>query len=247
VTFSASDGTFISDFAASYSALHYASPASGPANISSTISFSQALPIGATLIAVDIDYMGENLSLSSSGSPLLLLEQRETISGAISSFPTYNAGTGVLSETAPNQNANEASVFDVSGLSVIDIDRAGGNTNSGTGIAVALPLAPVPALEPSAGPAVAGLAVLPVRPNPSRGHAAIGYTVPAAALVSLRIFDAAGRHVRTLEDSVMRGEGTFTTTWDGRSRLGDAAPAGVYFCLLESGDSRVAGRVVLIR
>jgi hypothetical protein len=31
------------------------------------------------------------------------------------------------------------------------------------------------------------------------------------------------------------------------SQLGDAAPAGVYFCVLQSGDTRVAGRVVLIR
>jgi hypothetical protein len=95
--------------------------------------------------------------------------------------------------------------------------------------------------------AAARLAVLPIRPNPSRGPAAIGYTIPAATIVSLRIFDAAGRHVRTLEDSVSRGKGTFTATWDGRRQLGDPAPAGVYFCVLDSGDTRVAGRVVLIR
>ncbi|MGQ0722876.1 MAG: FlgD immunoglobulin-like domain containing protein [Candidatus Eiseniibacteriota bacterium] len=99
----------------------------------------------------------------------------------------------------------------------------------------------------TAGPAATGFAVLPGWPNPFRSRATIGYTVPGAAVVSLRIFDAAGRHVRTLEHSISRTEGKFAATWDGCSQFGDAAPAGVYFCVLESGATRVAGRVVLVR
>lgn len=235
VTFNASDGTFISDFAASYSALHYASAASGPANISSTISFSQALPIGAKLIAVDVDYMGESLSLSSSGSPLSLLEQRETISGANSSFPAYNAGTGVLSETAPNQNANEASVFDVSGLSVIDVHRTGGNTNSGVGVAIALPMVPV-GVEPHRTPPQS--LRLAVRLNPTTVPVEFVLAAPAAVGDAIEVFDVGGRRVGVVQVAL----GGQVVQWDWRE---GQHPAGVYLARLRSGSEAV--KFVILR
>jgi hypothetical protein len=240
VTFNASDGTFISDFAASYSALHYASPASGPANISSTISFSQALPIGAKLIAVDVDYMGENLSLSSSGSPLSLLEQRETINGANSVFPTYNASTGVLSEVAPNQNANEASVFDVSGLSVIDVHRAGGNTSSGIGVAIALPIG-------SVGVGDAGIRPPSLRaaPNPFRGSVRIDYVLLRSGRVWLEIVDLAGRSIATLADG-LESAGAHAVTWNARDRMGREVRTGVYFARLACEERMTFRRLVRI-
>ena len=233
-TFNASDGTFISDFAASYSALHYASAASGPANISSTISFSQALPIGAKLIAVDVDYMGESLSLSSSGSPLSLLEQRETTNGANSVFPTYNAGTGVLSEAAPIQNANEASVFDVSGLSVIDVHRAGGNTNSGIGVAIALPIAPV-GVEPHI---PAQRLRLAVRRNPTTVPVEFVLAAPAEVGDAIELFDVGGRRVGVLQVA----PGGRDVQWDWRE---GQHRAGVYLARLRSGSEAV--RFVILR
>jgi hypothetical protein len=234
VTFNASDGTFISDFAASYSALHYASPASGPANIGSTISFSRALPIGAKLIAVDVDYMGESLSLSSNGSPLSLLEQRETINGANSFFPAYNAGTGVLSETAPDQNANEASVFDVSGLSVIDVHRTGGNTNSGTGVAIALPITPV-GVEPHI---PAQRLRLRVRRNPTTVPVQFVLAAPAEVGDAIELFDLRGRRVGVVQVA----PGGRDVQWDWRE---EQHRAGVYFARQRSGSEAV--RFVILR
>jgi hypothetical protein len=102
-------------------------------------------------------------------------------------------------------------------------------------------------ITPSVGSAPTSFAVLPGRPNPFRSVAMTGYTIPRAAVVSLRVVDAAGRHVRTLEESISRSAGTFTATWDGRSQRGNPAPAGLYFLVLESGNTRVSGRMMLLR
>ena len=79
------------------------------------------------------------------GTPLSLDEQRETIDGSSSVFPSYDAGTGVLSTAATTPNDFEASVFDVSGISTIDVEFAGGLGSAGF-VAIALPITTVPAL-----------------------------------------------------------------------------------------------------
>ncbi len=146
----ASDASFVADFAASYSVLRYRAEVV-PASISSTLAFSQPLPGGAKLLAIDLDFEGEAFTLSSGGAPLALLEQRETTDGASSDFPTYDSGTGTLSHSAGSTNVFEASVFDVSGLSTIDVDFVNGLGSAGL-IAIALPVpTPVPALGPVGG------------------------------------------------------------------------------------------------
>jgi hypothetical protein len=91
------------------------------------------------------------------------------------------------------------------------------------------------------------LALLPGRPNPFRSQVAIGYTLPRAAPVSVRILDPAGRHVRTLESSASKDAGRFTSTWDGRNEEAKMVAAGVYLCVLECGSTRLSRRVVLVR
>ncbi len=118
------------------------------ASISSTLSFSESLPSGAKLLAIDLDFEAETFTLSSGGTPLVLLEQRETTDGASSDFPSYDSGTGTLSHSGGSTNEFEASVFDVSGLSAIDVDFVNGLGSAGL-IAIALPIpepAPVPAV-----------------------------------------------------------------------------------------------------
>ena len=102
-------------------------------------------------------------------------------------------------------------------------------------------------VTPSATSTAPDLALLPGRPNPFRGLVAIGYTLPRAAPVSLRILDPAGRRVRTLENTPSRAAGTFTSTWDGRNEEAQLVAAGVYLCVLESGSTRLLRRVVLVR
>lgn len=90
-----------------------------------------------------------------------------------------------------------------------------------------------------ADPALPGIA-LAAAPNPARGPLALRFALPRAMPVTLAIYDAAGRRVRTLADG-MWPAGTQTVGWDARDRSGRAVPAGLYFARLAA-DGRVLVR-----
>jgi len=72
-------------------------------------------------------------------------------------------------------------------------------------------------------------------PNPFNPVTAIRYDVPAGgAEVTLRIYDVAGRLVRTLVDE-QQGAGRKTATWDGRNAAGHTVATGLYFCRMQAG------------
>jgi len=64
-------------------------------------------------------------------------------------------------------------------------------------------------------------------PNPTRGAVSFRYDVKAAGPVRAEVFDAAGRRVATVVNET-QAAGTYTRSWNGRTRIG-AAPAGRYF------------------
>jgi hypothetical protein len=73
-----------------------------------------------------------------------------------------------------------------------------------------------------------------VHPNPFGPTTTIEYGIGAPAQVTLRVFDLAGRVVRTLAD---RGVdvGDHKVVWDGTSDSGSPVASGVYFVQLECG------------
>ncbi|HEU4334011.1 MAG TPA: FlgD immunoglobulin-like domain containing protein [Candidatus Eisenbacteria bacterium] len=95
------------------------------------------------------------------------------------------------------------------------------------------------------GPAPLALA-LRVAPVPSGGNTSLGFDLPAAGAVTISIFDVAGRLVRSVV-SEPRPAGRHMARWDGRTREGAAAPAGVYFARLERGGEALTRRIVLVR
>jgi hypothetical protein len=108
-TLTASEPNFVADFADSFSVLRYTAAQSAPGNILSTITFSSALPSGTRLLVIDVDFSMETVTLLGNETPLSLLAQRESTTGASSSFPSYNGATGKLVAVATN--SNEASVL----------------------------------------------------------------------------------------------------------------------------------------
>jgi len=80
--------------------------------------------------------------------------------------------------------------------------------------------------------------------NPGRG-AVLQYTLPADARVSLAVFDAQGRVVRTLvhQDAAA---GTFRATWDGLDDAGQALPRGLFFARLTAGGKTVETRKLVL-
>ena len=86
----------------------------------------------------------------------------------------------------------------------------------------------------------ATLEAVEVFPNPFNPTATIRYDLTRNAVVTLRVFDVAGRCVRRLVDGELVGPGRRRAVWDGRDDFGRAQPSGVYFCrILADGEERV--------
>lgn len=80
---------------------------------------------------------------------------------------------------------------------------------------------------------------LSVSPNPARGAFSVHYEVPSKARVSAGVYDANGRLVRSLcQGNVTPGR------YEVRLSSG-VLPAGVYFCALDNGVTRISRKVVL--
>jgi hypothetical protein len=81
-------------------------------------------------------------------------------------------------------------------------------------------------------------------PNPGRSARTIQFGLPTAGSVSLRVYDAAGRLVRELENGTLDA-GQYRSTWDLRGARGNVVPAGVYFVRMTLG-RQVFTRVITV-
>ncbi|MRR09106.1 T9SS type A sorting domain-containing protein [bacterium] len=84
------------------------------------------------------------------------------------------------------------------------------------------------------------------RPNPLRDQAVISYQLGAPGRASLKVYNAAGQLVRTLEDGP-RGAGHHSVSWDGRDDRGAAVSAGVYLYRLVAGGVARTSKLVVVR
>ncbi len=92
------------------------------------------------------------------------------------------------------------------------------------------------------------LALSPGYPSPSRGETSISYSVPSKSggVVALRVYDAAGRLVRTLVEG-RSGPGRHQARWDGRDAQGNAVASGIYFLRLSANQESWTRRHLVIR
>jgi hypothetical protein len=91
------------------------------------------------------------------------------------------------------------------------------------------------------GPAARNEVSLSNRPNPFGQGTTIEYRLPSDAMVSLTVFDLAGRRVRDLVDERMPA-GPHAMFWDGRGQSGQKLGSGVYMIKLA-----INGKVVATR
>jgi hypothetical protein len=75
----------------------------------------------------------------------------------------------------------------------------------------------------------------PNHPNPFRGTTSISYSLAEPAELSLRVYDVAGRLVRTLDEGT-RSAGTRTVQWNGRDDAGQPVAPGIYFYEMRAGE-----------
>jgi hypothetical protein len=90
-----------------------------------------------------------------------------------------------------------------------------------------------------------GLTLHANEPNPFRPSTTIRYELPHAVNVSLKVFNALGREVRTLVSG--REEiGTHSVTWDGRDDRGEPLAGGIYFLRLRAEGDEATRKVILL-
>jgi len=91
-----------------------------------------------------------------------------------------------------------------------------------------------------------GTALAPAYPNPFNPQTTLSLRMDQAGPVSLRVFDAAGRLVRTLVSGNLAA-GQHQVIWDGRTDGGGMAATGVYFARLETREGSQSQRMLLVK
>lgn len=84
------------------------------------------------------------------------------------------------------------------------------------------------------------------RPNPTTGPNRIAWELAEAAQVSLTVFDAAGRRVRSLVQGHL-ATGSHDAFWDGRDDAGRQVASGIYFYELNVAGQRQAQKILQVR
>jgi hypothetical protein len=103
--------------------------------------------------------------------------------------------------------------------------------------------APSPDVTDGAGPLVFRLHAN--SPNPFATTTAIAFNLPRETHVELRVYDLAGRRVRSILGRRL-GPGRHQVVWDGRDDSGRRAAHGIYLLRLEAGEQRAHRKLALV-
>jgi hypothetical protein len=83
-------------------------------------------------------------------------------------------------------------------------------------------------------------------PNPFNPLTTIRFDMKEKGLVTVKIYDVAGRLVRTLVNEV-RNAGAYSAVWDGRNNIGADVASGIYFYKMETAGFQATKKLVLLR
>jgi len=83
-------------------------------------------------------------------------------------------------------------------------------------------------------------------PNPFNPTTEIRFSIPEASRVSLKIYDVAGREVKTMIDEDFSA-GVHSSKWDGRNDRNELVPSGVYFYRLTAGTFVEVKKALLLK
>lgn len=91
-----------------------------------------------------------------------------------------------------------------------------------------------------------GYRLMAAYPNPFNPSTTIGYELPVASRVTIKIFNSLGQEVRTLVNGT-KDRGAHTVVWDGRSDIGHAVGSGVYLYRIEAGSYTKTLKMILLK
>jgi hypothetical protein len=100
--------------------------------------------------------------------------------------------------------------------------------------------------DPDAADLPASFALRPGQPNPFSLRISIGFDLPVSSTVSLKVFDAQGRLVRTLMDQACPA-GRHSAVWAGDDDDGRPVGSGIYFVRMEARGFKDSGKILLAR
>jgi len=83
-------------------------------------------------------------------------------------------------------------------------------------------------------------------PNPFNPQTTIHFDVPRTSRVLVRVYDARGRLVKTLQDSVLQ-PGQHTISWQGQGERGEALHSGVFFVRMDADGFRQTRKITLLK
>jgi hypothetical protein len=83
-------------------------------------------------------------------------------------------------------------------------------------------------------------------PNPFNPSTTLEFSVPERGPVAVRIFDLQGRQVASLVDDTMSA-GVYRVRWNGQDADGRPQASGLYFAQIQSGGSRQAVRLTMLK
>jgi hypothetical protein len=87
--------------------------------------------------------------------------------------------------------------------------------------------------------------VYSISPNPVVNRSIISYTIKENSKVSLKIYDIAGKEVKTIAND-MQTAGVKKIEWDARDNAGKKINSGVYFCKMQINNKEVSTKSLII-
>ena len=83
-------------------------------------------------------------------------------------------------------------------------------------------------------------------PNPFNPSTIISFSIAAEEHVNLTVFNAIGRHIKTLKNKTC-SPGNYSVIWDGRNEEGALLPSGVYLMKLKAGTFSKTRKLTLLQ
>jgi hypothetical protein len=83
-------------------------------------------------------------------------------------------------------------------------------------------------------------------PNPFNPSTMINFAIPEAGRASLVVYNLLGQKVRTLSDEY-RAAGRYQVSWDGRDDAGKVAGSGMYLYRLQSNQTTIVKKMLLVK
>lgn len=105
---------------------------------------------------------------------------------------------------------------------------------------------PMPDVASEPIPEMEGVTLGQNKPNPFNPVTRISFSIPVAEQVQVRVYDVAGREVRTLADRHYAA-GSHDVIWDGKNNAGHQLASGVYFYQLRAGAFTQVRKMVMLK